>query len=257
MFLKLQYVFSKKENCTNFGMCIAITTLLLLLFVVPSQSQIIVCGDSTIGFSFGKRFFDTKNNICKGNSILSILTHETSVQQHDGKDVYRDVRDVEYTIKEKKGVHVITRKVMKEDKALIDSASEETKKFIDLTSELQSTLLTPRKIKEKALRGGIKRVVGKVMREDDITRVVIDKMASVKDEYTDKDGKVVLVRFFGSVTEMTEAKESLSYSSLSDKLYIDDLKAINTIFCSVNTKKNGERVEIRNIENIEIVKVKY
>ena len=61
----------------------------------------------------------------------------------------------------------------------------------------------------------------------------------------------------GNVTEMTECTETLRYSSLSDKLYIDDLKAIDTVLGSIYTEKGGKPLNMRNIEHIEIVGVEY
>lgn len=230
--------------------------LLMLLFSVPTYSQITVSGDRADGIPWGKSFLATKTPLGKEHPVLKILTHETSVQEHEGAEAYREVRDVEYTVKEKKGDFTIKRKVLKKEKTSVKD-EETTKKFIDMTSDLQSSFLAPRTVKEKKLWGEIEPMEGVVTRKDEISYVFIDKLAPVKNELKDKKGRAVLLNFFGTVIEVTEYVETLGYSSQADKLYIDDLKTINTVFGSKHTKKNGEVLNMKNIENIEIVNIEY
>lgn len=255
MFPMLQYVFS----CENIRESADKVVLVLLLMFVsaPLCSQIIVSGDGVVGSPLGKSFFATRTSLGKEHPVLKIITRETSVQEHEGVEVYREAREVEYTVKEVKGNYSVRRKVIRKDKSSIARDTDLAEKFINMTSELQSTFLSTRKVKERKLWGQIRPAAGTVTRNGGITSVLIDKMASVRDEYTDESGKVVLVRFMGNVTEMTECTEALSYSSLSDKLYIDDLKAVDTVLGSIYTKKNGESLNMRNIEHIEIVGVEY
>lgn len=89
--------------------------------------------------------------------------------------------------------------------------------------------------------GRIKPAPCKISKVNGKTSVLIDKMAAVRDEYTDKSGKSVLVKFMGNITELTEATETLCYTTMSDKLYIDDLKEVNTVFGSIYTKKAVNR----------------
>jgi len=216
-----------------------------------------VSGDGVAGSPLGKSFFATRTSLGKEHPVLKIITRETSVQEHEGVEVYREAREGEYTVKEVKGNYSVRRKVIRKDKSSIACDTDLAEKFIDMTSELQSTFLSTRKVKERKLCGQIRPAAGTVTRNGGITSVLIDKMASIRDEYTDESGKVVLVRFMGNVTEMTECTEALSYSSLSNKLYIDDLKAVDTVLGSIYTKKNGESLNMRNIEHIEIVGVEY
>lgn len=235
-----------------------LTFVLLLLFAaLPSHSQIIVSGDSASGSPLGKSFLATRAPLGKEHPVLKIITRETSVQEHEGVEAYREVRDVEYTVKEVNGNYSVKRKVVKKDKSSVAHDNGLAEKFIDMTSDLQSAFLSPRKVKDRKPWGQIRPAACAVTRNGGITSVLIDKMASVRDEYTDESGKVVLVRFMGNTTEMTEGTETLRYSSLSDELYIDDLKAVDTVFGSIYTKKGGEPLNMRNIEHIEIVGVEY
>lgn len=247
-------------SCQNerLNMACRLTFVLLLLFAaLPSHSQIIVSGDSATGSPLGKSFLATRTPLGKEHPVLKIITREMSVQEHEGTEVYREVREVEYTVKAAKGNYKVKRKVTKEDKTSNASAAALAEKFIDMTSDLQSTFLSPGKVKERKLWGQIRPAVGTVTVKDGFTTVCVDEMAVVKDEYTDKEGSVVLVNFFGNVTELTEAVETLRYSSSSDRLYIDDLKEVNTVIGSIYTKKGGEPLNMRNIEHIEIVGVEY
>lgn len=254
MFPMPQHVFS----CENIReSAYRVVLALLLMFVsAPLCSQITVSGGSAGGSPLGKSFLATRTPLGKERPVLKIITHETSVQEHEGTEVYREVRDVEYTVRAKKENYIIKRKVLKKEKTTVGDAAL-AEKFIDMTSDLQTTFLRPRKVKERKPLGKTMSAVGKVTVEDSVTNVLIDLMASAKDEYTDKKGRVVLANFFGNITEMTGYVETLCYRSLSDKLYIDDLKAVNTVFGCNNIKKNGETLRMRNIENIEIVSVGY
>lgn len=255
MFSMSQYAFS----CRNIRESADKVVLVLLLMFVsaPLCSQIIVSGDSVTGSPLGKSFLATRTPLGKEHSALKIITREISVQEHEGVEVYREEREVEYTVKEVKGNYSVKRKVTKKEKTSDVNAAALADKFIDMTSEPQNTFLSTRKVKERKLWGQIRPAAGVVMRNGGITSVLIDKMASIRDEYTDESGKVVMVKFMGNVTEMTECTETLRYSSLSDKLYIDDLKAIDTVLGSIYTEKGGKPLNMRNIEHIEIVGVEY
>lgn len=136
-----------------------------------------------------------------------------------------------------------------------DEAS--AKKFIDMTSNLQSTFLAQRKVKDANSMGDMKPWEGTANRKDGITTVFIDELSQVKNNRKDKKEMGVMLNFFGTVLEVTEYTETLGYSSSADKLYIDDIKTIGTVFGSRQTKKNGETLNMKNIENIEVVSVEY
>lgn len=235
-----------------------LAALFFMLTVLPLYSQITVSGDSvSLGGSLEKSFLATRTSLGKEHSVLTILTRETSVQEHEGVEVYREVRDVEYTIKANNDDYTIKRKVLKMDKIPVICDKNLAGKYLDTTSDLQSTLLAPRKVVDKKMYGRIKPAPCKISKVNGKTSVLIDKMAAVRDEYTDKSGKSVLVKFMGKITELTEATETLCYTTMSDKLYIDDLKEVNTVFGSIYTKKGCEPLKMRNIEKIEIVTIKY
>lgn len=247
MFLPTLNKNARNEKRT--GINKVMVALLMLLMAVPSYSQITVSGDKADragGRSWGKSFLATKTPLGKEHPVLKILTHETSVQEHDGTEVYREVRDVEYTVKEKKGDFTIKRKVLKKEKSPVkDEAS--AKKFIDMTSNLQSTFLAQRKVKDANSMGDMKPWEGTANRKDGITTVFIDELSQVKNNRKDKKEMGVMLNFFGTVLEVTEYTETLGYSSSADKLYIDDIKTIGTVFGSRQTKKNGETLNMKNI----------
>lgn len=242
------------HDCVHINV-IKVIMAFCLLSATPLHSQIMVSGGKATGMPLGKAFFATRKAFDGESPALKIITHEISVQEHEGTEVYREVRDVEYTVKEAKGEYKIKRKVLKSEKSQVGGDADLAGRYADRTSDLQSTFLTPRKVKERDATGDAKPATGTVARENGTTSVFIDKMASVKDGLTDKEGRVVLFKFLGSVTEMYEATETLCYSSSADELYLDDLKTVTTTFGSIYTEKEKEPVKIKNIEKIEIVNV--
>lgn len=253
MILGLQSMFSYKRIRINIG---DVIIPLFLFFSTPLYPQIMVSGDNITGKSLGKEFFAMKRPVGSNNRILKIITHEISIQKHEDVEVFREERDVEYDVKEVKGDYRIRRNVVKSVKTPTAGVSDLSDKYADRTSDLQSTFLTPRKVKDRKVAGNIKPITGTVTRNDSTTSVCIDKMTPVKDELTDENGRVVLLKFMGTVTELDEATETLCYSTLSDELYLDDLKNVTTTFGCIYKEKGKKPLKIKNIEKIEIVRVK-
>ena len=78
-------------------------TLILCFFTMALQAQVLVSGhpkenNLPIGQVLIHKDYDHSNK-----STLKLLTEEVSVQIHEGKEVYKTIQNVEYSIKSKGG----------------------------------------------------------------------------------------------------------------------------------------------------------
>lgn len=218
-------------------------TFILCFFTITLQAQVLVSGQPdenklSIGQILTEKGYNSK-------STLKLQTEEVSVQIHDGKEVYKTIQNVEYTI-QYKGTKISTkRKVYCTTKGSICPEGQAEKVFPDMTTNLLSSVLMPQTVKLEEQSAMLPFTIN--TDSDGMSSLYIDKLAVMKSR-----GKDTRIAQMGADLQLVQVSEELQYNQSDNKLYIDSLRRIQSVYSIVSKEKSGDthKVEVR--ENIII-----
>ena len=197
----------------------------------------------TIGeiFNFGKL-----DNVQK--ETIKIKTKETITQRHDGNDVFKTDRVVEYSIKKTSNDIVINRKIISTQDSLLSAEPTIKKLFPNMTSKLLSGILQPGKKNMAKLE--YKKIPCSISNKNDLIAFYIDKLTLV--------GGNIEERIMGTMTKFNKMDETLLCKEKSEQPSLGNIKTIITSTALTSTTKlegshQIELVEVIDIEDMTII----
>lgn len=220
-------------------------TFILCFFTITLQAQVLVSGQPDENKLSIGQILTEKDYNSNSKSTLKLLTEEVSVQIHDGKEVYKTIQNVEYTI-QYKGTKISTkRKVYCTTKGSICPEGQAEKVFPDMTTNLLSSVLMPQTVKLEEQSAMLPFTIN--TDSDGMSSLYIDKLAVMKSR-----GKDTRIAQMGADLQLVQVSEELQYNQSDNKLYIDSLRRIQSVYSIVSKEKSGDthKVEVR--ENIII-----
>ncbi len=223
----------------------------LMFSAISSRSQILIPEGEKAGNRLVGRFLAVKSLSSDENPKVKISARETSVQKHDGVEVFREERDVEYVVKQTDKDYKLTRKVVKTIKTHGAGNGEHFKIDPDMTSKHLSGMMSPRKVRKNQAEADSLHLIWKASKDNGTTCVFIDKKASLEAEKGVGIG-IFDVKAMGHVMKFDAMTEQLYYASTSDSLYLDDLKKIVSTVAFTETDDKGNSSKGINVETIEI-----
>ena len=171
---------------------------------------------------------------------IHFKTEEKSVQYHDGQAVFSTRRTTEYQIRTTANKIVIKRHVISSDGSVLCADPKVQKLYPDMTAQLLSGVLTPRKIKTD--HPGHIAVKREGAEPSPGCRLVVDKLAQ---HPVEKEG------FMGVTVEYETATEDLVYTS--NLVSLDALQTIQSEVALNLTEKSGQKHQIQVSETIRLI----
>lgn len=123
-----------------------ILSFLMLLTQAVSAQTIRDSQNQSDSLSIGEIFYLGEQNDAQ-KATIKIKTNETTTQRHDGNDVFKTNRVVEYSIKKTSANIVISRKIISTVDTPLSTETTIKKLFPNVTSKLLSGILKPGKKK--------------------------------------------------------------------------------------------------------------
>lgn len=165
---------------------------------------------------------------------IKFYTEEQTIQNHDGKDVFCNKRKVEYRIIEKNNKLVFKRKVLSSEKiTLCDDEKDQLWIFPNVTHQLNSGMIRPRKIKAETIATGYS---WPVTRSADGREVTFDETGAVKN---------ISHKIMGVAFSYNKEIEQVRYKS-ADCYCLDNIeKIVSEEELSVTQKKQNHIVTIK------------
>lgn len=121
-----------------------ILSFLMLLTQAVSAQTIRDSQNQSDSLSIGEIFYLGEQNDAQ-KATIKIKTNETTTQRHDGNDVFKTNRVVEYSIKKTSANIVIIRKIISTVDTPLSTETTIKKLFPNVTSKLLSGILKPGK----------------------------------------------------------------------------------------------------------------
>ena len=214
--------------------------LILCFFTITLQAQVIISGGPNDNKLTIRQVLTSKDNTSNSKSKIKILTEEVSTQIHDGKEVYKTKQNVEYCITYKGTKISKKRKILSTNKEKFCSDRQAEQVFPDMTANLLSTVLCSKTI---GLEGQTALLPFTMIAErDGIFSIYIDKLAFMKSIGKDnhlQQGRVDL--------QLVQVGEELFYKESKNKLYIDSLIKIQSIYSFLFKEKSDviHKVEVK------------
>lgn len=192
-------------------------------------------------FNFGKQ-----NDAQKGS--IKIKAKETIIQRHDGNNVFKADRVVEYTIKKISGNIIISRKIISTKDSLLSAEPAIKKLFPNMTSKLLSGILQSGKRNKTKLEH--KKIPCSISSKNGLVSFNIDKLALA--------GGNIEEKIMGTTTKFSNMTETFLCKEKSEQPSLENIKYIITsIALTSTTKLEGshhiELVEVINIENMTVI----
>lgn len=217
--------------------------LLFCLGAISAHAQVLVSRQSgenklSIGQVLINKDYETNRK-----STIKLLTEEESVQVHDGKEVYKTIQEVEYTIKSK-GTRISTkRKILNSKKESLCPEGHAEKVFPNVTTNLLSSVLMPHTVNLDGQSSMLPFTM--ITDSDGLSSLYIDKLAIMKSQ--GKDTHVM-----GADIQLVQVSEKLKYKESGNKLYIDSLVSIKSTYSIVSKEKSGDTHQVEVKENITV-----
>ena len=218
-------------------------TLILCFYTVTLQAQVLVSGQPegnnlSIGQILINKDYDSNKK-----STFKLLTEEESVQIHDGKEVYKTIQDVEYTIKFKGAKISTKRKILSTKKESLCSEGQAEKVYPNMTTNLLSSVLMPQTVKLEEKSSLLPFTM--TTDSDGLSSLYMDKLAIMKSK-----GKDTQIKQMGADIQLVQVSEELKYKESDKKLYIDSLVSIQSTYSIVSKEKSGDTHKVEVKENI-------
>lgn len=218
-------------------------TLILCFFTMTLQAQIVVSRQPdenklSIGQVLIHKDYDSSNK-----STLKLLTEEQSVQIHDGKEVYKTIQDVEYTIKSKGAKISTKRKILSTKKESLCPEEQAEKVYPNMTANLLSSVLMTQTVKLEEQSSVLPFTM--TTDSDGFSSLFIDKLAIMKSK-----GKDTHIQQMGADIQLVQVSEELKYKNSGNNLYIDSLVSIQSTYSIVSKEKSGDTHKVEVKENI-------
>lgn len=172
------------------------------------------------------------------SNIITFQTIEITTQLHNGQEMFKTTREVEYTIKENEKRISIKREVINSSTT---NGCDADSIFPDMTNKLLSVVLTPGNIKKNNEK---KLLPYSINRNNETTKVCINKLIGIGEKTEAKAMKETL--------KFENISECITYGSMADNLYFDDIESICTTIELNVVSKSGVSKNVKVIENIII-----
>ena len=225
-------------------------TLILLFCSMVLQAQVTVSETSDNHTLTLVQVLANQRVDKSGKSLVKIVTEETSVQIHNGKDAYKTVQEVEYLISTNGKKITNKRKVLRTITENYCLKGQAEKVFPDMTARLLSGVLSPKTVKLTKEQAPLPFTLLK--NSDGICCLRIDKLALMQ-----SDKEKPHIQEMGADLQFVKVTEELGYQSLEPMLYIDSLRQIVSAVSLVSTEKSGAQNQITVNEYIVIKSLTY
>lgn len=220
-------------------------TLILCFFTIALQAQVVISRQPSDNKLTIAQVLTHKGYDRDSKSSFKLLTEEISVQFNDETEVYKTIRNVEYTIKYK-GTKIATkRKILSTKQEALCPKGQAEQVFPDLTSNSLSSVLRIQTVKSEDQSSLLPFTM--TVGNDGMTSISIDKLAIFKSK-----GKESHIKGMGADLEFVQVSEELEYKTSENKLYIDSLKQIQSIYSVVSKEKSGITHQIKVKEYIKV-----
>ncbi len=173
---------------------------------------------------------------------LTFSTEEQTIQAHDGQDVFRDKRTVEYRVTETDSKIVIKRKVLHSEKAVLVADKNTQDIYFDATSVLLCGLLKPQKTNLQELAPyKVACSYSQSNGDSEITLYKINRLSKREETY------------LGETVRFEDATEKLQYKSGENKFMLDGIKKIVSKLNLSVIHKNGTKHKVDIVETVVIL----
>lgn len=170
---------------------------------------------------------------------LKFNTIETVIQQNDGVEMFKTIRNVEYTIKDIKDAYIIKRKVIKTQKNAQKDAANSTFSFPNITSKLLSGILKPGEVRKHLPS---KWIPCKKFVKEGKKNMIIDKLAL--------SGGKAEEHVMGNTMKFQTIRETLSYNTDTDL----DLKHLDSIISEIVLNDISKKADVHQVKVVENIK---
>lgn len=224
-----------------------ILSFLILFTQVVSAQTISDSRNQQDSLSVGEIFKLEKQNDAQKETI-KIKTKETTTQRHDGNNVFKTDRVVEYLIKKTPSNITISRRTISTEDSLLSAEPAIKKLFPNMTSKLLSGILQPGK-RNKANQEH-KKIPCSISSKNGLVSFNIDKLALA--------GGNIEEKIMGTTTKFSNMTETLLCNGKSEQPSLANIKSIITSTALTSTTKlegshHIELVEVINIENMTVI----
>ena len=211
-----------------------ILSFLMLLTQAVSAQTIRDSQNQSDSLSIGEIFYLGEQNDAQ-KATIKIKTNETTTQRHDGNDVFKTNRVVEYSIKKTSANIVISRKIISTVDTPLSTETTIKKLFPNVTSKLLSGILKPGK--RNIAEWELKKIPCSISSKNGLVAFLIDK----------------LVLAGGTITKFNNMTETLLCKEKSEQPCLDNIKSIitSTALTSTNKLEGSHHIELEEVINIE------
>lgn len=150
-----------------------ILSFLMLLTQAVSAQTIRDSQNQSDSLSIGEIFYLGEQNDAQ-KATIKIKTNETTTQRHDGNDVFKTNRVVEYSIKKTSANIVISRKIISTVDTPLSTETTIKKLFPNVTSKLLSGILKPGK--RNIAEWELKKIPCSISSKNGLVAFLIDKL---------------------------------------------------------------------------------
>ena len=215
--------------------------VVLMLVCLATSAQVWKSGEERKD-SLEAGYFYSLNGTNPKEETIELKTHETTIQKHDGEEIYRMDREVKYLVNREHGKVTVFRKVLSSPKTKFDSSCQKEQLFPDMTSKLQCAMLQPRKTKLADLNK--KEIPCLVTEKEGEAVFYIDKLALAGGKIEDK--------FMGITMNFNFLAETLVFKCINQKSCLGNLDSIvSKISLQSSSKHDGSHL----IELVETIKL--
>lgn len=220
-------------------------TLILLLFAVSLQAQVAVTELPANDQFTIAQVLASKDCNKNSKSTIKLVTEETSVQTHNGKETYKTVQEVEYLIKYKGTKISKKRNVLKTQSENLAPKGQAEQVFPDMTSNLLSSVLSTGTVKNEEESTMLPFTL--TANDDGTVSLYLDKLAVMKAK-----GQETHIKGMGADLQFVQVSEKLNYKSSDKLLYIDALNSIESTYSVISKEKSGTTHKVEVKESIKI-----
>nr|WP_294706674.1 hypothetical protein [Prevotella sp.] len=219
-----------------------ILSFLMLLTQAVSAQTIRDSQNQSDSLSIGEIFYLGEQNDAQ-KATIKIKTNETTTQRHDGNDVFKTNRVVEYSIKKTSANIVISRKIISTVDTPLSTETTIKKLFPNVTSKLLSGILKPGK--RNIAEWELKKIPCSISSKNGLVAFLIDKLVLAGGNIEEKN--------MGTITKFNNMTETLLCKEKSEQPCLDNIKSIitSTALTSTNKLKGSHHIELEEVINIE------